>query len=434
MRQRSGFAIIICLHAAPPERRNTLIPLLKAAASDGTEFRRSDLRERFRAGPLAQSARRPGADRRSRRRHARYRQFSDRVHALDVFGEFQGIVRAFCLRRFVAARSAPRRMLATRHLGFQTDNDLFAPDELERDETLNFMRRHGLGDGAGMAAPLPTGDLLCLGVARSYDHGPMEKMFVERLDQLRPHLTRSAFISARLQLERAQAAAEMLTVLGLPAVLLSRNGAAVAANNLIEALSDVVQWHARDRVALADPNADTILRTAIAALDAESSRTPLSFALRGNEARAAMVAHLVPIRGSARDVFSHCAGVLVLTPATAAQAPPIELIQSLFDLTPAEARVARGLAAGYTLDDIAAANGVSRNTIRSQLRGALEKTGSAGRQNWSPSLAVSCHGSLTRNRSKIPTHPTELELLHPFGRSAKIPSQYRALAVGGHTL
>ncbi|MDP3074187.1 helix-turn-helix transcriptional regulator [Bradyrhizobium sp.] len=48
---------------------------------------------------------------------------------------------------------------------------------------------------------------------------------------------------------------------------------------------------------------------------------------------------------------------------------------SLFDLTPAEARVARGLAAGKTVDDLAGDNGVSPNTVRVQVRGVLEKTG-----------------------------------------------------------
>ncbi len=67
--------------------------------------------------------------------------------------------------------------------------------------------------------------------------------------------------------------------------------------------------------------------------------------------------------------------MLVLTPVTLPQAPPVELVQSLFDLTPAEARVARGLASGKTVEDIATARGVSQNTIRAHVRGVLEKTG-----------------------------------------------------------
>ena len=88
-----------------------------------------------------------------------------------------------------------------------------------------------------------------------------------------------------------------------------------------------------------------------------------------------MVAHVVPIRLSARDIFVRCTAALVLTPVTLPQAPPVELVQSLFDLTPAEARVARSLAAGETVEAIASARGVSQNTIRTHVRGVLEKTG-----------------------------------------------------------
>ena len=100
-----------------------------------------------------------------------------------------------------------------------------------------------------------------------------------------------------------------------------------------------------------------------------------SFAVRGADANAAMVAHVIPIRGIGRDIFVRCAGVLVMTPVTLPQAPPVELVQSLFDLTPAEARVARSLSAGETVEKIASIGGVSLNTVRTQVRGVLEKTG-----------------------------------------------------------
>jgi DNA-binding CsgD family transcriptional regulator len=77
----------------------------------------------------------------------------------------------------------------------------------------------------------------------------------------------------------------------------------------------------------------------------------------------------------ARDIFIRCAAALVLTPVALPQAPPVELVQSLFDLTSAEARVARGLASGKTVEDIATDGGTSRNTIRTHVRGVLEKTG-----------------------------------------------------------
>jgi DNA-binding CsgD family transcriptional regulator len=181
-------------------------------------------------------------------------------------------------------------------------------------------------------------------------------------------------LSARLQLERARIASETLAALGLPAVVLNEQGKVLADNSLIEALTGYIQWRAQDRVALKDKAADQLLRDAISAIDVAGGSVR-SFPVRDTGAEAMMVAHVIPIRLSARDIFVRCAAALVLTPVTLPQAPPVELVQSLFDLTPAEARVARSLAAGETVDGIAAAGGVAHSTVRSHLRSVLEKTG-----------------------------------------------------------
>jgi DNA-binding CsgD family transcriptional regulator len=203
----------------------------------------------------------------------------------------------------------------------------------------------------------------------------VETAIVRQLDALRPHLARSALLSARLQLERARAAAETLALIGLPALIFNRTGQVLAANHLIEALTDFIRWRPNDRVALKDANAEALFSDAIETITLEEAGRTRSFAVRGAEDGAAMVAHVLPIRRSARDIFVHCAGILVMTPVALPQAPPVELVRSLFDLSPAEARVARHLAAGLTVDEIATTNGVSSNTIRTQVRGVLEKTG-----------------------------------------------------------
>jgi DNA-binding NarL/FixJ family response regulator len=75
------------------------------------------------------------------------------------------------------------------------------------------------------------------------------------------------------------------------------------------------------------------------------------------------------------DIFGHAYSLLIATPVAARKAPPVELLRSLFDLTPSEARVARGLAVGDSIDDIAANGDVSRNTVRTQLQQILGKMG-----------------------------------------------------------
>ncbi len=267
------------------------------------------------------------------------------------------------------------RLLGARHSGFLVDYDIYTEEELANDPTYrDVLRPRGLGWTSGTTIPFPTGDTLVIALEREYVRGPVERSAIQKLDELRPHLARSGLMAARLRLERARIASETLAALGFPALVLNEQGKVLAANTLIEALTGHVHWRAQDRVSLKDRAADQLLRDAIAAIDVAGGPVR-SFPVRDTGAEAMMVAHVIRIRLSARDIFVRCAAALVLTPVTLPQAPPVELVQSLFDLTPAEARVARSLASGKTVDDIASDGGISPNTIRTHVRGVLEKTG-----------------------------------------------------------
>jgi DNA-binding CsgD family transcriptional regulator len=93
-----------------------------------------------------------------------------------------------------------------------------------------------------------------------------------------------------------------------------------------------------------------------------------------------MVLHVIPVRGSARDIFTQATALLVVTPVDRAAVPTAEVLQGLFDLTPAEARVARGIGQAETIDTLADATGVNRETVRSQLKAVLSKTGLSRQQ------------------------------------------------------
>ncbi|MBM3563858.1 MAG: helix-turn-helix transcriptional regulator [Alphaproteobacteria bacterium] len=188
-------------------------------------------------------------------------------------------------------------------------------------------------------------------------------------------LDESSGAGQRLQLERARVASETLGRLGLPAVVLNEQGKALAANDLMNSVGNFVRWLARDHIALTDKTADNMLRDALDAIEVVPAAGVRSFPVRAPGGDQTLVAHLVPIRLTARDIFVRCAAALVLTPVVAPSAPPVELVQSLFDLTPAEARVARNLVSGQSVDDMADASGVSHNTIRTHVRCVLQKTG-----------------------------------------------------------
>lgn len=268
------------------------------------------------------------------------------------------------------------RLVAANHAGFLTDHDIFTETELDNDPTrCGYYRARGLGWVAITGVPLPTGDWFILSVEREHAGGAIDPGTVRRLDALRPHLGRTALMSARLQLERARTISATLAMIGLAALVFDDAGKILAANTHIETLSGFIQWRAFDRIRFSDARANKLLQAAIETLAIAGTGAVRSFALRDANDVAALVAHVIPIRGAARDIFTRCAGVLVLTPVGAPQAPPAELVQSLFDLTPAEAHLARSLVAGGTLDEIAATRAVSRNTVRTHMRGVLEKTG-----------------------------------------------------------
>jgi DNA-binding CsgD family transcriptional regulator len=286
------------------------------------------------------------------------------------------------MQRFVgsgafARMNRVREFSKVRRGGFISEAEVYASrDEMGADPTYrDWLWPAGLGWCAATAIALPTGDRVILTTEREYDRGPPDAATIDRLNYFRPHLARSALMSARLQLERARDAAATMQLIGLPALVFGERGKVLAANHLMEALTDHIRWRAQDSVSLKDSTADMLFRQAIETLSVAASAPTRSFAVRGADTKAAMVAHVIPIRRSSRDIFVRCAGVLILTPVTLPNEPPVELVTSLFDLTPAEARVARSLTAGKTLDDIAASGGVSRNTVRTQLRGVLEKTG-----------------------------------------------------------
>ncbi len=260
--------------------------------------------------------------------------------------------------------------------GFHVEHDFWTDEQLDSKPIYrDFFRPNGLGWSAGTGISMPTGDNIAFSIERPLSRGPIEKELVHRLNDLRAHLARSAFVASRLGLQRARSANDTLAHLGLPALLLDETGIVMEANSLIEALPSILKWRAHSRITLCDSSANTMLLATLASLDADGNPSIRSFAVKDAEERASMVAHVIPIRRTAHDLFGRSFALLVLTPVSAQRAPPVDLIRSLFDLTASEARVARSLAVGETLDEIASTGGVAMSTVRSQLRQVLEKTG-----------------------------------------------------------
>jgi hypothetical protein len=96
------------------------------------------------------------------------------------------------------------KILGLNHAGFVRDNDHYTPEEMAQDPIYrDLLWPSGMGFGAATAIRAPTGDVVILSLERERARGPIELDAVSALDALRPHIARSALLSARLQLERA---------------------------------------------------------------------------------------------------------------------------------------------------------------------------------------------------------------------------------------
>lgn len=288
----------------------------------------------------------------------------------SVYGAFDDYLKEGWFRR------CGRRVciLEKAHSAFLTELDYWTEDEVRNNEIYQqFFYPRDLGWSAGTGLIMPTGDHIVLSVERAHDRGPIEDRFVETLNELRPHLARAAMIAARMGLQTATTAKDAFSKLSVPVILLDLNGAGIECSNEVDSLSDAIMWGANERLVLKDSDANDLFQAALSSLDKHSAVQ--SFAIRNDDDGPAYVAHMVPVSGSAHDIFAKGYALLVFNPVGRKTKPSVDLLRSLFDLTAAEAHVARELGSGVPVEKIAEQGGVSVNTVRTQVRKVIEKTG-----------------------------------------------------------
>ncbi len=268
------------------------------------------------------------------------------------------------------------RLVGANRAGFVADHELMSDQAWLADPAMaEYATRVGLHHAAATAINLPTGDLVIVHLHREKRLPKFSSSDLTRLDAYRPHLARAALLAVRWRLERLRAAAEALGLVGLPALVVDLRGRVLAANDLIQGASAWVTWQPGDRVALVEPSANGLLQRAVTELREPTASCVRSIPIKGTACSDAAVVHVIPTLGQARDVFLGAFGIVVITPVCAASCPGTLLLQALFDLTPAEARVAHGIVKGVTLDQIAAGHSVTINTVRAQAKAVFAKTG-----------------------------------------------------------
>jgi DNA-binding CsgD family transcriptional regulator len=268
-------------------------------------------------------------------------------------------------------------LLSFQREGFVAEHEGFEDSEWLADPFMSeWCGPLGLHHCTATAITVPNRDLVVVQINRNAGKPRFDQQDIARLDVYRPHLARAGMLAARWRLERLRSATEAFATIGLPAAVLDASGKVLVANSLMEVAKAHFVWLPKDRIALIDPSANAMLRRAIAETMAPSAAIVRSIPSRGRGNNPAIV-HLIPTKGKARDLFGGGLAFLILTSISAPEAPDATLLQGLFDLTPAEARVARAIVRQKTIKTIAKELGISHETVRTQVKSVLAKTGCA---------------------------------------------------------
>jgi DNA-binding CsgD family transcriptional regulator len=203
------------------------------------------------------------------------------------------------------------------------------------------------------------------------------------LDRLVPHLQRTYAIHCRLAEAQHQELAlrEVLDRFPSGVVLLDKDLRVVLSNrsaDLILALDDGIRLDG-GRPRLAEPQQERSFQQLLAEAVQTRAERGRSYGKTisivrpsGRRSFASMVGPLLaPPPGTN---LREAAAILFVTDPDGSQISTTEVLQGLYDLTPAEAELLRLLAEGRSLEELARQRGITMNTARGQLKQVFAKT------------------------------------------------------------
>ncbi|MBU6320191.1 MAG: helix-turn-helix transcriptional regulator [Alphaproteobacteria bacterium] len=235
--------------------------------------------------------------------------------------------------------------------------------------------KHGIESFAGWRHSI-SDQTWIFSLARSADKGPITNVEMETLGRFRSIANRTARLAYTLRQARLDGALEGLALKGSAAILLSVTGRVMAATPAAERLFDA-EFNVRQSMLWANhPNS----RSALAALAVPARNGALtpgssSIVIHRRSPRRPLLATPHPVRGLGLDALTGAQTLLIVTSVDddAHSGPVTNGLKLLFNLSPAESEIAGLLANGLTLQDIADARGVGRETVRAQIKRVFDK-------------------------------------------------------------
>ena len=290
------------------------------------------------------------------------------VHGLDP-ADYQDVMLDTWVKRNVWSAVRPVR----RSGEVVTTRDMVTPAELMRSEMyVDYLGPRGLAEGLRLDIWAGDGWVQDISLLRSWSSGPYEPRELNMARTLLPHIQRAASIARRLDdaTVAARAGFDALDGQNRPMFLTDATGRLLHTNRAADAMLAEGDILATLGVVLraGTPQATDALQGLLgrAAVQRESGHMHLP------HHGAAMKVTAMPVTREGR--FGELRGPTVMLLAEPAPPPAAELT-AMFDLTEAEAAVAKALLDGHSAAEIAASTGRSVNTVRSHLARLMQKTG-----------------------------------------------------------
>lgn len=260
--------------------------------------------------------------------------------------------------------------------GFTRVEAMLTAEMIARDPVQASLRRLGLESQAATIIPMPNGERVCFTFERYEQSGPFDPSTLGQLDALRPHLARAGLMAARLGLERAVSTVATLRAIGLPAAVMTASGRVLTTNDLFDAMATTFLPSSHGGLAINDVAANLLFQEVLAVAQHRTEPAVRSIPVAARDERGAMVVHVLPLRRDAHDLFSGGDLLVVATAVhAAALVPAPAILMGLFDLTPAEVRLATALASGQSVQQAAVSAGITFSSARTYLDRIFRKTG-----------------------------------------------------------
>jgi DNA-binding CsgD family transcriptional regulator len=256
-----------------------------------------------------------------------------------------------------------------------TDEDITTPEEMRREPFYNeCVFRSGL-NGFAAVRIFAESRLWALAIQCTAREGPFEQRELQALAGLADGLTAAATLSAIVGRGALSAAADALSLVHQPALVLDRIGAVIAINHAADAIfDDDIRVRGR-RLCVQDKAAAAMLGALIDRMTLSADLPAAEPVTIRRQHGQPIIARLHPIPDAARSPFLGARALMILS--SLAPRPPLStnLLAGTFGLSKAEAKLASILAGGIDLRTAAEELGVARDTARNQLKAIFAKTG-----------------------------------------------------------